>query len=215
MKKAPMFIAAFVLGTFAVTGVALVAVTHQVMDGRIAENQRMALQRKLESIIPAGKMDNDPLNDQIDVSARDLLGADTTRVYRVRNGGQPVALILNPVVPDGYAGPIDLLVSVLHDGTIGGVRVIEHHETPGLGDRIEETKSDWIFDFAGRSIGNPPLNKWTVERDGGVFDQFTGATITPRAIVKAVKNTLLYVEREGDRLFAAPAGENLASGKRS
>ncbi len=205
MKTAPMFIAAFVLGSFAVAGVALVAVTHEAMDGRIAENQRLAMQRKLESIVPAGQMDNDPLTDLIEVSDRDLLGAERTRVYRVRSAGQPVALILNPVVPDGYAGPIELLVSVLHDGTVGGVRVLAHHETPGLGDKIEEDKSDWVLGFAGKSLADPAPERWAVVRDGGAFDQFTGATITPRAIVRAVKNTLVYVSGQGERLYQEPA----------
>jgi Na+-translocating ferredoxin:NAD+ oxidoreductase subunit G len=105
------------------------------------------------------------------------------------------------VVPDGYAGPIQLLVSVLRDGTVGGVRVLFHHETPGLGDKIEERKSDWVLSFDGKSLSNPTLEGWAVKRDGGEFDQFTGATITPRAIVQAVKNTLIYVQQQGDALF--------------
>lgn len=201
MKTAPIVLAAVVLSAFSVTGVALVAVTHHMMDGRIAENQRAAMQRKLESIIPDGRFDNDPLEDLIQVSARDLLGADSTRVYRVRQGGEAVGVILDPVVPDGYAGPIQLLVSVLRDGTVGGVRVLFHHETPGLGDKIEERKSDWVLGFDGKSLSNPTPERWAVKRDGGEFDQFTGATITPRAIVGAVKSTLIYVQQQGDALF--------------
>jgi Na+-translocating ferredoxin:NAD+ oxidoreductase subunit G len=201
MKTAPIILAAVVLSAFSVTGVALVAVTHQLMDGRIAENQRAAMERKIASIIPNGQFDNDPLEDQIQVSARELLGADSTRVHRVRQGGEAVAVILDPVVPDGYAGPIQLLVSILRDGTVGGVRVLFHHETPGLGDKIEERKSDWVLGFNGKSLSNPTLEGWAVKRDGGEFDQFTGATITPRAIVQAVKNTLIYVQQQGDALF--------------
>ena len=201
MKTAPIFLAAVVLSAFSVAGVALVAVTHQVMDGRIAENERLAMQCKIESIIPSGQFDNDPLEDLIQVSARPLLGAESTRVYRVRKGDEPVAVILDPVVPDGYAGPIKLLVSVLRDGTVGGVRVLLHHETPGLGDKIEERKSDWVLGFDGKSLSDPTIEGWAVKRDGGEFDQFTGATITPRAIVNAVKNTLIYVRQQGDTLF--------------
>jgi Na+-translocating ferredoxin:NAD+ oxidoreductase subunit G len=204
MKTAPIILAAVVLSAFSVTGVALVAVTHHLMDGRIAENQRQAMQSKLESIVPRGAFDNDPLADLLQVSARDLLGANNTTVHRVRKGGEPVAVILDPVVPDGYAGPIKLLVSVMRDGTIGGVRVLFHHETPGLGDKIEERKSDWVLSFDGKSLSNPTLEGWAVKRDGGEFDQFTGATITPRAIVHAVKNTLLYVQQHGDALFDTP-----------
>ena len=203
--KRPMLLAALVLASFAVTGVTLVALTQATMQERIVANTRLAMQRKLESIIPEGLADNDPLEDQIRVSDPERLGAQETRVYRVRKGGQPVAVILNPVVPDGYAGPIQLIVSVLRDGSLGGVRVLNHHETPGLGDQIEETKSDWVLGFTGKSIGAPPSDQWAVRRDGGAFDQFTGATITPRAIVTAVKNTLIYVQSQGERLFNEPS----------
>lgn len=202
MKKAPILIAAFILGSFAVGGVGLVAVTHDLTDARIAENQREAMLRKLEAIVPDGRMTNDPLQDRIEVSDPDLLGAPVTEVYRVRDQGAPVALILKPVVPDGYAGPIKLLVSVLRDGSLGGVRVLEHHETPGLGDKIEERKDDWIVEqFNGRSLGEPPAEQWAVKRDGGVFDQFTGATITPRSVVNAVRDTLVFVQQQGESLY--------------
>ncbi|NBC47244.1 MAG: electron transport complex subunit RsxG [Gammaproteobacteria bacterium] len=206
MKKAPILIAALILGSFAVGGVGLVAMTHELTDARIAENQRQAMLTKLKAIVPEGRMSNDPLEDRIEVSDQELLGAPKTEVYRVRDDGEPVALILKPIVPDGYAGPIKLLVSVLPDGTLGGVRVIEHHETPGLGDKIEERKDDWIIEqFSGRSLGEPPIEEWTVKRDGGAFDQFTGATITPRSVVKAVKDTLLFVQRHGNALYERPA----------
>jgi electron transport complex protein RnfG len=202
MNKAPILIAAVILGSFAVGGVGLVAMTHELTDARIAENQRQAMLAKLKAIVPAERMVNDPLADRIEVSDPDLLGAIQTEVFRVRGDDGPVAVILQPVVPDGYAGPIRLLVSVLRDGSLGGVRVLEHHETPGLGDKIDEKKDDWIVEqFSGKSLADPVPEKWQVKRDGGVFDQFTGATITPRSIVKAVKNTLLFVEREGDALY--------------
>jgi electron transport complex protein RnfG len=206
MKKAPILIAAFILGSFAVGGVGLVAVTHDLTAAKIDENQRAAMMAKLEAIVPQGRMSNDPLADRIQVSDPDLLGAPVTEVYRVRDGEEPVALILKPIVPDGYAGHIQLLVSVLSDGSLGGVRVLSHHETPGLGDKIEERKDDWIIEqFNGRSLGEPPLEQWAVKRDGGVFDQFTGATITPRSIVNAVKGTLLFVQQQGTELYARPA----------
>jgi electron transport complex protein RnfG len=206
MKKAPILIAALILGSFAVGGVGLVAMTHELADARIAENQRQAMMAKLAAIVPAERMTNDPLADRILVEEPDLLGAPTVEVYRVRNDGEPVALILQPVVPDGYAGPIRLLVSVLRDGSLGGVRVIEHYETPGLGDKIDERKDDWIIEqFTDKSLGNPPVEQWQVKRDGGVFDQFTGATITPRSIVHAVKNTLLYVQQHREALYRQPA----------
>ncbi len=205
MKKTPILIAAFILGSFAVGGVGLVAITHELTDDKIAENQRQAMLAKLKAIVPEGRMSNDPLADRIEVRAPDLLGGPVTDIYRVRDGDEPVALILEPIVPDGYAGPIRLLVSVLRDGSLGGVRVLSHFETPGLGDKIEERKDNWIVEqFEGRSLGEPPIEQWRVKRDGGVFDQFTGATITPRSVVNAVKGTLLFVQRHGDALYARP-----------
>jgi electron transport complex protein RnfG len=201
MNKKPVLLAGVVLGTFSLFGVGLVAVTHALTDERIAANERLSLLRKLEAIVPPGSADNDIVSDLIEVRSPELLGTEVTQVYRARSEGRPVAVILNPVVPDGYAGPIQLLVSVLSDGTLGGVRVVSHHETPGLGDRIEEQKSDWVLSFNGRSLGDPPEAKWKVQRDGGVFDQFTGATITPRAIVRTVKNTLRFVKEQGEALY--------------
>lgn len=201
MNKIPILLSALVLGGFAIAGVGLVALAHERLEARIAASQRLAIQRKLAAILPAGLGDNDPLADRIEVSDRARLGSDRTPVYRVRRGGEPVALILSPVVPDGYAGPIDLLVSVLRDGSVGGVRVLSHRETPGLGDGIEEAKSDWVLGFRGKSLHDPGEDAWAVRRDGGAFDQFTGATVTPRAIVGAVKSTLLYVRERGEGLY--------------
>jgi electron transport complex protein RnfG len=209
MKKAPILIAGFILGSFAIVGVGLVSLTHAMTDTRIAENQREAMLAKLKAIVPADRVKNDPLADRIEVSDQALLGAASTEVFRVRDGEQPVAVILQPVVPDGYAGPIRLLVSVLTDGSLGGVRVLEHHETPGLGDKIDERKDDWIIEqFTDKSLSNPPQDEWLVKRDGGEFDQFTGATITPRSIVKAVKNTLVFVQQQGASLYEPTAASS-------
>lgn len=205
MKPIPILIAGLVLAAFAMVGVALVAVTHAATAERIAANDRMTMLKKLEAIVPPGSIGNDPIADRIEVQALDLLGTASTDVYRVRKDGEPVALVLNPVVPDGYAGPIKLLVAVMKDGSLGGVRVVSHHETPGLGDKIEEQRTDWVLDFTGKSLGDPSEDKWKVKRDGGVFDQFTGATISPRSIVKAVANTLRFVKVQGDGLYTQPA----------
>ncbi len=198
-------IAGLVLAAFAAIGVTLVALTHHATAERIAANERWAMLHKMHAILPDERFDNDIINDYIEVHDPDLLGVDPIRVYRARKKGKPVALILTPVVPNGYGGPIDLLMAVYTDGTLGGVRVLEHHETPGLGDRIDEAKSDWILGFAGKSLGKPPASKWKVKKDGGVFDQFTGATITPRAVVGAVKKALIYVKQHQQALFAAPS----------
>ncbi len=213
MNKAPVLIAAFILGAFAVGGVGLVAITHELTAERIAANEREALLSKLVAILPQGAQTDALLQDRIEVNDPDLLGSDTTSVYRVRDAGEPAGVIVAPIAPDGYGGPIKLVVAVLKDGTLGGVRVLKHSETPGLGDRCDEVKSDWILGFAGKSLGNPPPEKWKVKRDGGEFDQFTGATITPRAIVKAVKNALLYVQKHGQSLYDQPSVATAADKK--
>lgn len=202
MVKHPVLIAAFLLGGFAVAGTSLVAFTYQQTQPRILANERRALLDKLQALVPAASVDNDMVEDSLVVQDHDLLGVDRTTVYRGRRLGKPVAAVFTSVVPDGYSGPIKLLVAVRYDGTLGGVRVVSHRETPGLGDKIEEERSDWIHSFDGKSLQDPQPRYWGVKRDGGVFDQFTGATITPRAIVKAVKNTLLYVAKRGDGLYA-------------
>jgi electron transport complex protein RnfG len=201
MTRNPVLIAAFILGMFGIAGTSLVALTHNLTKERIATNEREALLKNLYTLVPRVSIDNDMVSDTLTVSQPALLGAPETTVYRGRMMDQPVAAVLTPVVPDGYSGPIKLLVAVRYDGTLGGVRVISHKETPGLGDKIEESRSDWIYGFDGKSLGNPPLEQWKVKRDGGVFDQFTGATITPRSLVKAVKNTLIYVRGNRDALY--------------
>ena len=205
MTKKPILIASLVLGTFAVLGVGLVSATYEATKARIAYNERLSLLRKLQAIVPADTVDNDMITDRILVHNRELLGADSTFVYRGRKGGEPVAAVLTPIVPDGYSGPIKLLVAVRRDGSLGGVRVVFHKETPGLGDKIEEEKSNWVYGFENKSLADPPLDQWKVKRDGGFFDQFTGATITPRSIVRSVKNALLYVRQQGQFIYDEPS----------
>ncbi|MGD8932094.1 MAG: electron transport complex subunit RsxG [Chromatiales bacterium] len=201
MVRHPISLAALILSGFAIVGTTLVAFTHEVTKARIAENEKAAMLANLNALVPPTSVNNDMLSDIMTVSDPELLGAQQTQVYRGRKDSQPVAVVLDPVVPDGYSGPIRLLVAVRYDGTLGGVRVLSHKETPGLGDKIELSRSDWILGFDDKSLGNPPMDEWKVKRDGGVFDQFTGATITPRSIVKAVKNTLIYVQEHHDALY--------------
>lgn len=192
-----------ILALFALIGTGLVALTHEATDERIAENRRAATLETLHELVPEARYDNDPVRDAITVNAPEALGSsDPLTVYRARRNGEPVAAVMTAVAPDGYGGPIRLLVAINHDGTLAGVRVVNHSETPGLGDAIEIERSDWIEDFAGRSLGNPPAEDWRVEKDGGVFDQFTGATITPRAVVAAVRRALIYFEEHRRELFA-------------
>jgi len=115
----------------------------------------------------------------------------TSRAFKQQ---QLVAIIAAPTAPDGYNGSIKLLVAIRQNGDLMGVRVVAHQETPGLGDAIDSNKSNWIYSFNGRSLNNPELIDWKVKRDGGHFDQFTGATITPRAVVKMVLKTLQYYQ---------------------
>ena len=205
INRHPVIVAALLLGFFAVLGTALVAVTHEATVERIAENQRRALLEKLYQLIPVDEIDNDMLADTVNVSNPELLGAKQTKVYIGRKNNLPVAAVFESVAPDGYSGTINLLIAVRLDGTLGGVKVVSHRETPGLGDKIDEEKSDWIGGFAGKSLLSPQESRWKVKRDGGEFDQFTGATITPRAIVKAAKNTLLFYRNNQEMLFKIKA----------
>lgn len=192
------------LGAFAVAGTALIAVTYINTAERIAEQEREFLLRSIQQLIPPSQFDNDIYNDVITVTDPKLLGSrDPVPVYRARKDGKPVAVVMEPVAPDGYGGAIKLLVAIAHDGTVLGVRVVNHQETPGLGDAIEIAKSKWVTEFNGRSLANLDDKQWHVKKDGGAFDQFTGATITPRAVVKAVHNGLKYYNQHRDTLFHA------------
>ena len=201
-----MGVAALILTGFAVVGTGLVAVTYTATRDIIAETQRKVLEANLNQLVPADRYDNRIAEDSIEVTAPEWLGTDQpVTVYRARKDGQPVALFATPYAPDGYSGPIQLLIGVYADGTLAGARVLAHKETPGLGDGIEERRSPWILAFAGKSLENPEPEHWKVKKDGGAFDQFTGATITPRAVVKATRKFLEYVQAHQAQLFAPAA----------
>jgi electron transport complex protein RnfG len=200
LKK--MLLSASLLGLFAVIGTSLVAFTYETTRERIAQNERDTLLHSLHALIQPERYDNDPAADRTEVTDVLLLGSSAPQqVYRARKNGQPVALALTAVAPDGYSGDINLLIAINHDGTLAGVRVTAHRETPGLGDKVDTARSDWIHSFAGHSLGNPAPERWKVKKDGGVFDQFTGATVTPRAVVKAVHGALNYYQQHRDTLF--------------
>ena len=201
-----MTISAMLLGLFAIVGTAMVAMIHDATAERIAANHRAFLLKSLHILIPPEQHDNDLFTDVIKVTNKELLGSKKpVRVYRARHNEKPVAAIINSVAPDGYSGSIELLVAIRYDGTLAGVRVVKHKETPGLGDSIEASRSDWVLDFDDRSLTNPEKKGWAVKRDGGIFDQFTGATISPRAIVNAVYRSLLYFDTHKDELFDKPS----------
>lgn len=197
-----MTISALLLGGFAVLGSLLVAWIHEETAQTIADNEQAALLRNLHTLVPPERHTNDMVHDTIEVQAPQLLGSPKPlTVYRARRDGEPATAIMTVIAPDGYNGNIKLLVAIRYNGELAGVRVINHRETPGLGDAIETERSDWIHSFAGKSLDNPGKAGWAVKKDGGQFDQFTGATITPRAIVKAVHNALKYYERHREELF--------------
>lgn len=207
-----MSVAGVLLALVTLLGTALLAGTQWHSAPYIAANERQTLLDSLSVVIPADSFDNDILADVTEVSDPELLGmAGTTRVYRARWRGADRAVAFRIVAPDGYSGDIELLMGVRADGVVSGVRVIGHRETPGLGDAIEARRSDWILGFAGRSRTDPGDADWGVKRDGGAFDQFTGATITPRAVVKAVHNGLKFFDRHRARLFKAETPTDLAT----
>lgn len=203
----PVMMSGLLLGAFGIIGAGLVGLSHEGTAARIADNERQALLDQLHVLVPPQYIDNDLLADVIEVSAPQQLGTATTRVYRARRDGEPFAAVMSPVITQGYSGPIQLIVAVRADGSLAGARVLSHRETPGLGDKIEVERSPWMLGFAGRSLGDPPPSGWKVKRDGGVFDQFTGATITPRAVVSGVKSALEYYAGHRDALFMNPAGQ--------
>ena len=202
ISRRQILISGIFLWLFAVAGTSLVALTEYNTREAIIENERQVLLRNLYALLPRDKLDNDIAEDILKLPASPLLGTDTdSNVYRARLAGDPVAAIFNSVAPNGYNGKIHLLVGVYSNGKLAGVRVIKHAETPGLGDAVEIRKSPWIKGFDGKSLTNPGTSGWQVKRDGGEFDQFTGATITPRAVIAAVRNTLLYYQQNADMIF--------------
>ena len=211
MNNRQILVTALFLFLFAAIGTAMVAFTFDNTHERIAANEREALLRNLHILVPPDSHDNDIFNDIVEVTDLESLGThEPAVVYRARKQGWPVAAVLTTIAPDGYSGAIKLLVGIRLDGTLAGVRVVSHRETPGLGDFIDAQRSDWILGFTGRSLKDPILKKCGVKRDGGEFDQFTGATITPRAVVKAVKKALIYFEHNSQRLFATDSSRTAA-----
>jgi len=198
---------ALVLGLFAIGTVGSVALLQQGTAARIANAEREAQVRALAEILPAGSYDNQLLDNRIELNAPELGHRSTQSAYLALKGGQPNALILPVTAPDGYSGAIHLLVGIYADGRLAGVRVLSHKETPGLGDKIELAKSDWVRSFEGKSLSNPGEDGWAVKKDRGEFDQFAGATITPRAVVKAVHGALRYFDTHRAQLLGLAEDE--------
>lgn len=197
----------WLLALFAVTTTLLIAGTYLQTKDRIGAQKRLAEEKALLELVPRDRHDNSMLDDTIAVGPDSVgLGLEQEkRIYLARSGQQVVAAIIPVTAPDGYTGDIELIVGVNADGSVAGVRALSHRETPGLGDKVDERKSDWILGFNGRSLNNPGLSGWAVKKDKGVFDQFTGATITPRAVVAATLRALQYADANKKMLFARPA----------
>lgn len=194
-----------VLGLFAMATSALIAWTEYSTAEQRAENVNFAQQKIIAALVPRDQHDNDPLQDTVPIApGGPLANEDPAVAYIARKGGEIIAVVLPVTAPDGYSGRIQLMVGVRPDNTLIGARTLAHRETPGLGDKVDLRKSDWMLGFAGKSLQNPRPADWKVKKDGGAFDQFTGATITPRAVVAAVYRTLKFFEQERDR-FLAPA----------
>ena len=195
------------LGLFAAMTTALIAWTFLVTKDDITQAQREAEAKQLLQIFPASSHDNSLIDDQFIIPADQSLleGREDRLAYRARKDGKVVGVILPATARDGYSGDIRLLVGVRRDGRIAGVRVVAHRETPGLGDAVDANKSDWVLSFNGRSLDNPQPKQWTVRKNGGDFDQFTGATITPRAVIIATRKVLDYVAVNEEQLFSSSA----------
>lgn len=194
------------LGLFALLCTAFVAIVNQQTVDKIKQQQLIELQRTLHQLIPSDIYDNELTEHCILIHNEDALGIDAPLPsYIATYQSIPVAIAMEAVAPDGYNGNIKLIIGIDNKGTVLGVRTLEHAETPGLGDKIDLRKSDWLLSFNQKTLNMDTIKRWKVKKDGGEFDQFTGATITPRAYVRAVRNALIYFNEHHETLFKRPA----------
>jgi electron transport complex protein RnfG len=199
---------ALLLGGFAMLAAVILAAANLATRDAIEQRRAEDLRASIDQVIPPRLYDNNLLDDVVTVPGAE--DAPPMVVYQAQRKGRVVAVAYR-VSGFGYGGEIVLIMGVDRSGQILGVRVLSHSETPGLGDRIEAAKDDWILGFAGLSLGNPPPGKWKVKKDGGRFDQFSGATISPRAVVKAVKEGLQFFAYHRDTLLAPVAHPGAAA----
>ena len=190
----------------AAIAMAVVALAYRVAAPRIEAHRHAEAIAQLTEVLDGLSFDNDPLTDVIEVRDPGLLGTDRPLpVHRVRLAGQPVAALIEVLAPRGYGGTIRLQVAVRPDGRVIGVRVLDHHETPGVGDRIEPGRSGWLNQFIDRTLGDPPDARWTLRREGGDYDQLSGATVTSRAVTIAVRDALAWYTLNHAQVFDAPS----------
>ena len=193
-----------IMATFTLVGTLGLAFVHELSKDKIEVNQAIEKMKSFAQVLPAKAYDNKPLEDFVNVPAGgELNNRDTTKIYTARLAGVATAVILETTARDGYSGDIKLLMAVRNDGSISGVRVIAHKETPGLGDYIDILHGDWIKSFDLLTLTTRPSAQWKVKKDGGQFDYMAGATITPRAVVNITQAALHYVEANKAQLFAA------------
>ncbi len=196
------------LAAIAAICTAAVAGTYQLTRERIAANEQAFLEQSLEPALSGTFFEGSVTESMLVIPApHDLPGDDDVIVYRVFAESEPVAALFVVTARDGYAGPIRILLGIDYDGVVTGIRILEHRETPGLGDKIVSSRSDWVFQFDGHSLGAPPASGWAIRRDGGEFDQLSGASVTPRAVIGAMRETLLYFDAHREEIFSAPATE--------
>ena len=202
-SEKPVWSAGLILAVIAAVCTALVALTYSLTEVRIAENDRAWLEQSLQPALAGVVYDNNLLESTLEIPLpHELPGNESVLVYRALLEDTPVAALFVVSALNGFSGPIKLLIGIDDSGAITAVRVLKHRETPGLGDFIDSSKSDWIDQFEQKSLSAPDRSLWALQRDGGKLDQVTGASITSRAVVKAVKETLLYFEANRETVFA-------------
>ncbi|KHN56219.1 electron transport complex subunit RsxG [Pectobacterium fontis] len=197
------------LALFAAFTTAVTAVVNMLTEPTISHQAMLQQKMLLDQVVPASLYNSDMQQECYVVTNPALGSSSPQRVFIARQDGKPVAAALESTAPDGYSGAIRLLVGADFHGKVLGVRVTEHHETPGLGDKIEVRISDWITRFSGQTVQDERDARWAVKKEGGMFDQFTGATITPRAVINSVKRSALYLQTLPSQINTLSAcGEN-------
>lgn len=196
---------AAILAIFAVASTAVVAITNALTEDQIKHQEQTQLLKVLNQVIPAESHDNVLFKSCTLVNAPSYLGTDSNMpVYLATKNNQPTGVAIEAIAPDGYNGAIKVIVGLASDATVTGVRVLSHQETPGLGDKVDLRITDWILSFTGQTVDGEKDTRWAVRKDGGNFDQFTGATITPRAVVKAVKQVVQYYQANQETIYNQP-----------
>jgi len=199
-RTAPWF-QGVLLGGFCLVASVTLALGYRLSAPAIEARQKEDMAASLEQVIPARLRNNDMVADAI---VLDGPGGKTT-VYRARKDGKVTAVAYR-MIGQGYGGELVVVMGVDRTGEILGVRVVQHSETPGLGDKVDIRKTRWIEAFSGKSLANTPDAKWAVKKDGGQFDQFSGATITPRGVIKAVKEGLALFSAHRARMLDEATG---------